>query len=204
MFVGTLGSLPCSTSYCRANGFLTETGWKSSTSNRHNFHFQRDYIGTLLEILCFNGLPSFSCVKLNYKQITISKGFQHLSNIPAYYYYIARLCTHLDSETCQRTGDCFLLRLLRKDQASKQTNKQTNKQTHDEHSTRLIWLANNSGLNSIRYPSWDKVGVGQITSFLSFFIHFLHLRLNFVQEVAVIIVDKIESFHVLKVVAVVK
>ena len=85
-----------------------------------------------------------------------------------------------------------------------QANKQTNKQTHNEHSTRLIWLANNSGLNSIRYPSWDKVGVGQITSFLSFFIHFLHLRLNFVQEVAVIIVDKIESFHVLKVVAVVK
>ena len=111
---------------------------------------------------------------------------------------------HIWTVKLASTGDCFLLRLLRKDQASKQTNKQTNKQTHDEHSTRLIWLANNSGLNSIRYPSWDKVGVGQITSFLSFFIHFLHLRLNFVQEVAVIIVDKIESFHVLKVVAVVK
>ena len=71
-------------------------------------------------------------------------------------------------------------------------------------STRLIWLENCSGLNAIRYPSWDKVGVGQITSFLSFFIHFLHLRLNFVHEVAVIFVDKIDSFDVLKVVAVVK
>ena len=71
-------------------------------------------------------------------------------------------------------------------------------------STRLIWSENCLGLNAIRYPSWDKVGVGQITSFLSFFIHFLHLRLNFVQEVTVIFVDKIESFHVLKVVAVVK
>ena len=202
MIVGTLGSLPFSTSYCRANGFLTETGGKSSTSNQHNFHFERNYIGTLLEILCFNGLPSFSCVKLTYKQITISKGFQHFSNIPAYYYYIARLCTHLDSETCQHWR--LLSPQITQKRSSKQTNKQTNKQTHDEHSTRLIWLANNSGLNSIRYPSWDKVGVGQITSFLSFFIHFLHLRLNFVQEVAVIIVDKIESFHVLKVVAVVK
>ena len=135
MIVGTLGSLPFSTSYCRANGFLTETGWKSSTSNQHNFHFERNYIGTLLEILCFNGLPSFSCVKLTYKQITISKGFQHFSNIPAYYYYIARICTHLTVKLAS-TGNCFLLRLLRKDQASKQTNKQTNKQTHDEHSTR--------------------------------------------------------------------
>ena len=71
-------------------------------------------------------------------------------------------------------------------------------------STRLIWLANNSGLNSIRYPSWDKVGVGQITSFLSFFIHFLHLWLSLVHEVTVIFVDKIDSFDVLKVVAVVK
>ena len=71
-------------------------------------------------------------------------------------------------------------------------------------STRLIWLANILGLNSIRYPSWDKVGVGQITSFLSFFIHFLHLRLNIVHEVAVIFVDKIDSFDFLKVVAVVK
>ena len=95
----------------------------------------------------------------------------------------------------------FSLDYSEKIQANKQTNKHT---TRDEHSTRLIWLANNLGLNSIRYPSWDKVGVGQITSFLSFFIHFLHLRLNFVQEVAVIIVDKIESFDVLKVVAVVK
>ena len=71
-------------------------------------------------------------------------------------------------------------------------------------STRLIWLENCSGLNTIRYPPWDKVGVGQITSFLSFFIHFLHLRLNIVHEVAVIFVDKIDSFDVLKVVAVVK
>ena len=70
--------------------------------------------------------------------------------------------------------------------------------------TRLIWLENCSGLNSIRYPSWDKVGVGQITSFLSFFIHFLHLWLNIVHEVTVIFVDKIDSFDVLKVVAVVK
>ena len=71
-------------------------------------------------------------------------------------------------------------------------------------STRLIWSENCSGLNAIRYPSWDKVGVGQITFFLSFFIHFLHLRLNFVHEVAVIFVDKIVSFDFLKVVAVVK
>ena len=71
-------------------------------------------------------------------------------------------------------------------------------------STRLIWLENFSGLNAIRYPSWDKVGVGQITSFLSLFIHFLHLRLNIVHEVAVIFVDKIDSFDVLKVIAVVK
>ena len=70
--------------------------------------------------------------------------------------------------------------------------------------TRLIWLENCSGLNAIRYPSWDKVGVSQITSFLSLFIHFLHLRLNIVHEVAVIFVDKINSFDVLKVVAVVK
>ena len=71
-------------------------------------------------------------------------------------------------------------------------------------STRLIWSENCSGLNAIRDPSWDKVGVGQITFFLSFFIHFLHLRLNFVHEVAVIFVDKIDSFDFLKVVAVVK
>ena len=71
-------------------------------------------------------------------------------------------------------------------------------------STPLIWLENCSGLNAIRYPSWDEVGVGQITSFLSFFIHFLHLRLNIVHEVAVIFVDKIDSFDVLKVVAVIK
>ena len=71
-------------------------------------------------------------------------------------------------------------------------------------STRLIWSENCSGLNAIRYPSWDKVGVGQITSFLSLFIHFLHLRLNIVHEVAVIFVDKIYSFDFLKVVAVVK
>ena len=71
-------------------------------------------------------------------------------------------------------------------------------------STRLIWSENCSGLNAIWYPSWDKVGVGQITFFLSFFIHFLHLRLNFIHEVAVIFVDKIDSFDFLKVVAVVK
>ena len=70
--------------------------------------------------------------------------------------------------------------------------------------TRLVWSENCLGLNAIRYPSWDKVGVGQITSFLSFFIHFLHLRLNIVHEVTVIFVDKIDSFDVLKVVAVVK
>ena len=65
-------------------------------------------------------------------------------------------------------------------------------------------MANILGLNSIRYPSWDKVGVGEITSFLSFFIHFLHLRLNIVHEVAVIFVEKIDSADILKIVAVVK
>ena len=68
----------------------------------------------------------------------------------------------------------------------------------------LNLVGNCSGLNAIRYPSWDEVGVGQITSFLSLFIHFLHLRLNIVHEVAVIFVDKIDSFDVLKVVAVIK
>ena len=93
------------------------------TSNRHSFHFQRNYIGTLLEILCFNGLPSFSCVKLTYKQITISKGFQHFSTTPI---TIILLDSHIWTVKLASTGDCFLLRLLRKD-SSKQTNKQTNK-----------------------------------------------------------------------------
>ena len=93
----------------------------------------------------------------------------------------------------------FSLDYSEKIQAKKQTNKLV---TSILYSLNLVGSC--SGLNFIRYPSWDKVGVGQITSFLSFFIHFLHLRLNFVHEVAVVFVDKIDSFDVLKVVAVVK
>ena len=70
--------------------------------------------------------------------------------------------------------------------------------------THLLLASGKHFRSEFHWISWDKVGVGQITSLLSFFIHFLHLRLNYEHEVAVVCVDKIDSVGVLKVVAVVK
>ena len=70
----------------------------------------------------------------------------------------------------------------------------------------MSWSNLTSGLrlNSIRNPSRNKIWIGQVTFFLPLLVHFLHARLNHVHKVTIVTIDEVDSFVVLKFVAVVK
>ena len=63
---------------------------------------------------------------------------------------------------------------------------------------------NELGLNSVRNPSWNEVGICEVILVLPFLVPFLQFGLNNTHQVAVVIVDNVSGLTVLKTVAVVK
>ena len=57
---------------------------------------------------------------------------------------------------------------------------------------------------AIRQPSWNKIRIGQLTSFHSFLVLFLQERLKLAHEVTIVTIDEVDSLVVIKFVAVVK
>ena len=63
---------------------------------------------------------------------------------------------------------------------------------------------NELGLNSVRNPSWNEVGICEVIPVLPFLVPFLQFGLNNMHQVAVVIADNVSGLTVVKTVAVVK
>ena len=72
---------------------------------------------------------------------------------------------------------------------SKKSHTHTLKRHFTFESCRNITSLDDSGLDSVRNPSWDKTGIRQLGPFLTFSVLLLQLRLYHIHQVAV------ESVH---------